>query len=182
MEKVCRRLSKCPDHPNYKGIRKSKRDCKICDLIFKSNQEQANKKGTFPSLTTPGKRYYLNHILAEISCIMLFGKLPPMFWTKDSPCSNKVKSHYKKILMGCKSWQAKTYTQPVYGCHPLDNIKRSLNYLVLRYEKENVARKNYTKKIITKQEEKSKIDTNFFEASKTKKKNLYESLNEISEE
>lgn len=174
-------IGKCPKHPNYKGIRETKRDCKRCAIIYKNKSNSIDKIGKFPSLTTPNKRYSIHHILAEMSCIMIFGKLPPYFWNKNSKCSIKIKNHYKKILMGSIKWSKKSYDRPVYGNNPIENIRKSLYYLVTRYELEEKARENHNK-VFVKSEEKSeeeKIDKTFFEVNK--KKNKFESLKELGE-
>ena len=90
---------RCNKHPNYKGLRPTKRDCKTCKAL-REKVLQVKKKSfdDFESLTTPGFRTSSFHILAEVSCIMLFGKLPPYFWRKSTKCSQKIKDHYQKKM------------------------------------------------------------------------------------
>lgn len=89
----------CSKHPNYKGYRKPKRDCPECIEIWRQLQRELWKKGKkYTSITTPGFKCDLSHLFAEISCVMLYGKLPYYFWRKgNSP--NEVRKQYQTVLI-----------------------------------------------------------------------------------
>jgi len=108
----------CPKHPSYKGIRKPKRDCPTCLELYKSIQKEANKYHKFISITTPGFKCGIEHLMAELSCIMLFGQQPPFFWRKNTIIPQKIKEQYKSILLYIQS--LKSYDFDKYKA--LDNI------------------------------------------------------------
>jgi len=177
------KINQCPKHPSYKGLSETKRDCEHCRLIYKQSLDLTkNRYGKFPSLTTPDQFYGINHIMAEISCLMLYGKQPPYFWRKDSQSLSAVKSHYSKIFMGCKQWNKKTYDKPLYGNHPLDTFKKTLYYLVSRYEREANIRKNHERIIVIKEEvtKEKPIEKSYFDTG-VKKKNKFQSLKELGD-
>lgn len=94
---------RCEKHPNYKGKKPTKRDCPTCKALREKVLETKNKGKKdffqdFISLTTPGLKVSSFHILAEVSCLMLFGKLPPYFWRQGTNCSQKIRDHYKQKM------------------------------------------------------------------------------------
>jgi hypothetical protein len=93
----------CPVHPNYKGKSNTKRDCDHCKAIrtsvLKKAKERKNKgKGQQMSLTTPGFRCGLNHVLAEMGTIMLYGPQPKFFWRQGVVADNRAKEHFQKSI------------------------------------------------------------------------------------
>jgi len=144
---------KCDKHPSYKGIKKTKRDCPGCDAIYKRRQETERAKGGLhPSLTTPGQSFGINHILAEMSCLMLYGKLPPLFWRKDADVHPEIKKHYKTILMGTKKMKFKRYETPIFGNNPIDSFGKLLWYVAGRYDTDKKMRKITGGTVVSKEE------------------------------
>ena len=144
---------KCSKHPTYKGIKRTKRDCKTCNAIFSKRQEvERAKGGLHQSITTPGQIFGVPHILAEISCTMIYGKQPPYFWRKDSTAHKQVKDHYKQILMGVKKWKFKKYETPIFGNNPVDVFSKILWYIAGRYDTDEKMRKIHGATKITKEE------------------------------
>lgn len=102
---------RCTKHKTYKGIKPTKRDCPDCKRLYKQVQakfrEELSPTAPYRSITTRDKRVSLPAILAEISCLMLFGRQPPYFWRKKGP----VARHYDKILREIKHWQKRNKAQ-----------------------------------------------------------------------
>jgi hypothetical protein len=180
----------CDKHPNYRGIKKTKRDCDGCKAIFQRRQEKERAKGGLhPSITTPGQLFGINHLLAEISCTMLFGKQPPYFWRKDSASHPKVKSHYKTILMGTKKMKFKKYDTPIFGNNPIDSFGKLMWYVAGRYDTDQKMREITGGKAVKKEEiiqkkeeEKVESDETFFDVKKTNKKRKFQNLKDLGEE
>jgi hypothetical protein len=167
---------KCQKHPTYKGIKKTKRDCKTCLAIFKKRQEvERAKGGLHASVTTPGQSFGVPHILAEISCTMIYGKQPPFFWRKDSGAHKDVKDHYKSILMGVKKWKFKKYDTPIFGNNPVDVFSKILWYIAGRYDTDAKMRKIHGTTSIKKEDVIEKVEDtsehdNFFDVTNVDKK------------
>jgi len=153
-------VNRCEKHPNYKGIKPTKRDCSGCKAIFSRRQElERAKGGLFPSLTTQGQYFGVPHILAEMSCIMIFGNLPPYFWRKNVAVNPKIKSHYKTVMMGAKKWKFKNYPEPTFGNNPVKVFQKMLWYLVTRYANDEKMRNIHNAVAIKKEEVLKKDDT-----------------------
>lgn len=177
------KINQCPKHPNYKGMRKTKRDCQACKNIYETAQKAKVKNlGLFPSLTTPGQRFTVEHIIAEMSCIMLYGKQPPYFWRKEAQVPNSIKEHYKKVFFGAKNWGKKYYSKPIYGNNPIDVFKKTLYYTVNRYESEATIRREHSREVIIeeKKEVEDKPTQNFFKGSK-KSKSKFKGIKELDD-
>jgi len=93
---------KCPHHPTYQGYKKTKRDCPICQKIWKETQGRIGHK--YHSITTPKFKCGTMHLLSELSCVMIFGNLPPYFWRKDTPVSSDIKKHYQTTYKQLQQW------------------------------------------------------------------------------
>ena len=144
---------KCEKHPSYKGVKPTKRDCVVCKAIFKKRQETERAKGGLhASLTTPGQLFGINHILAEMSCIMLYGKQPAYFWRKDSTTHKDIKKHYKTILLGTKKMKFKQYDTPIFGNNPIASFGKLMWYVAGRYDTDAKMRKIHGGTVQTKEE------------------------------
>ena len=93
----------CPKHPRYKGKTDTKRDCEHCKAIragvLKKAKERRNQgRGQQMSLTTPGFRCGLLHVLAEMGTIMLYGPQPKFFWRQEVNANPKAKEHFKNMI------------------------------------------------------------------------------------
>lgn len=95
----------CKDHPNYKGTTWKKNRCPTCDKIFKEIKSQSCKYGEYYSITTPDFKCGLIHLLAEISCVMLYGKLPPFFWRVGGDGTQVIRKHFYTLFSMLKAWQ-----------------------------------------------------------------------------
>lgn len=143
---------KCDKHPKYMGMKPTKRDCDTCRAIFKKRQEtERSKGGLHASLTTNGEMFGINHILAEMSCIMLYGKQPPYFWRKDSPAHKKVKDHYKKILLMTKDMKFKKYDKPIFGNNPIESFQKLTWYIAGRFDTDEKMRGLHNKESVSKE-------------------------------
>ncbi len=144
---------KCEKHPRYLGMKPTKRDCSACKAIFKKRQEtERSKGGLHPSITTPGQVFGINHILAEISCTMLYGKQPPYFWRKDSSSTKEAKEHYKKILLMTKQMKFKKYDAPIFGNNPIESFQKLIWYVAGRFDTDEKMRQHHGKKVVSKEE------------------------------
>lgn len=94
---------KCEKHPKYNGLTDIKRldKCDGCKKVRQayiiSTKERKNKgKGSQFSITTPGFRCGVGHLLCEIGAVVLYGQQPEYFWRKGVPCDPRAKKHYEK--------------------------------------------------------------------------------------
>lgn len=94
----------CETHPAYKGDREIKRleKCEGCRKVRQAwlagFEKRKNKgKGSQFSITTPGFRCGIIHLMAEVGTILLYGKQPPFFWRKNTKADPRAKAHYSKI-------------------------------------------------------------------------------------
>lgn len=180
----------CDKHPKYRGIKPTKRDCSACKAIYQRRQEKERAKGGLhASITTPGQFYGVGHILAEISCTMLYGKQPPYFWRKDSSSHPKVKKHYKNILMGTKKMKFKKYETAVFGNNPIDSFGKLMWYVAGRFDTDQKMREITGKKAVTKEEiiekkeqAKPTSDETFFQPKKNNKSKKFQNLRDLGEE
>lgn len=85
---------KCSKHPSYSGTRWKKQRCPECDALYKEINTQSSKYGKYVSLTTPSYKCTIIHLLSEISCLMLFGRLPQFFWLKASSCPRNIRDYF----------------------------------------------------------------------------------------
>jgi hypothetical protein len=97
----------CDKHKAYKGTRKPKYQCKICEEIYRIRQKAKNEEAKFHSITTPQFGCGLIHVLAEIFCLMLFGQLPPYFWRKSSGSNSQIVKTYGSIYAELSYWYKK---------------------------------------------------------------------------
>lgn len=89
----------CSKHPNYKGYHKPKRNCPECLALWRQIQRELWKYGKkYQSITTPGFKCTIEHLFAEISCVMLYGKLPKFFWRKGN-ATPEIQKQYKQALL-----------------------------------------------------------------------------------
>lgn len=95
----------CATHPKYKGDNEIKRlatcgGCRKVRLAYVAGmQERKNKgKGGQFSITSPGFRCGIAHLLSELGCVILFGQQPPFFWRAGVRADPRAKEHYKKTL------------------------------------------------------------------------------------
>jgi hypothetical protein len=123
----------CPTHPNYKGLRATKRDCKICQALYQSNKKKTNNKRPFKSITVPNMAVSIHHLIAELSCLQLYGSLPPYFWRKDSPCRREVKNFYIKILKMAWHWHKRKIPARNGYYNPIQAMQEVLFYTVSQY-------------------------------------------------
>lgn len=95
----------CEKHPKYKGDRelkqKSRKECSGCQRVrasfLEGFKERKNKgKGSQFSITSPGFRCGITHLLAELGTVILYGKQPAFFWRKNTNVDPRAKNHYKK--------------------------------------------------------------------------------------
>lgn len=97
---------RCDKHKTYKGLKTTKRDCPECRKLYKIVQkrirEELNPSAPYQSITTPDKRVSLPAILAEVSCLMLYGRQPRYFWRNKGT----VASHYTKVLREMLRWKS----------------------------------------------------------------------------
>lgn len=94
----------CPEHPKYKGTSNIQRltkciGCrKVRQTYLAGMQERKNRgKGSQFSITTPGFRCGIGHLLAELGTVMLYGQQPSFFWRIGTQSDPRAKEHYKKI-------------------------------------------------------------------------------------
>jgi hypothetical protein len=184
---------KCEKHPNYKGVKPTKRDCVVCKAIFQKRRETERAKGGLhASLTTPGQLFGINHILAEMSCIMIYGRQPAYFWRKDSETPREIKQHYKTILLGTKKMKFKKYDTPIFGNNPIESFGKLMWYVAGRYDTDAKMRKIHGATVIPKEEiVKEKEDTSdkekYFEAQPTQpkkatRKRKFQNLKKLGDE
>jgi len=175
----------CDKHPKYRGIKPTKRDCDACKAIYQKRQEKERAKGGLhASITTPGQLFGVGHILAEMSCTMLYGKQPPYFWRKDSSAHPKVKAHYKSILMAAKKMKFKNYETAVFGNNPIDSFGKLLWYVAGRFDTDQKMREITGGKVVKKEEiiekkEEAAQDSSgetFFQPKKSNKGRKFQNL------
>jgi len=124
----------CPTHPNYKGLRPTKRNCKICQALYQSNKKKTNDKKPFRSITAPSLPVGIHHLIAELSCLQLYGDLPPYFWRKDSPARQEVKDHYTKIIKMAFQWHKRKIPARNGTYNPIQSMQEVLFYTVSQYK------------------------------------------------
>lgn len=95
----------CPDHPKYKGDRelkqKSRINCSGCQAVRKAflagTEKRKNKgKGSQFSITSPGFRCGVAHLMAEMGTVMLYGQQPAYFWRQGIKADPRAKRHFSK--------------------------------------------------------------------------------------
>ena len=91
----------CPDHPKYKGKCQIKRlaTCEGCRKVRETYllQIKERKKDKQPqqySITTPGHRCGMAHLIAEIGTVILYGPQPAYFWRKETAADPRAKKHF----------------------------------------------------------------------------------------
>lgn len=125
---------KCPQHPNYKGVKYPKRNCRYCEAVYKSNQS-ANPYKKYNSLSTPEFKCGLCHLLAEISTLMIYGPQPKFFWRKGAKAKKQAYNHYVKVINATQTMCKKN--------KDFEKNARNIFYLIFeQYNKSIVANRN----------------------------------------
>lgn len=165
---------RCSKHPNYKGYKKTKRACAECDKVYQYMQKKLGKYRRYSSLTTKDLKCDIVHLLSEMSCLMLFGPLPPYFWRKGSNVPQKVKKHFGKTFKNLLVWRKNKPDM-------FDALKIILNVVYIRYVKRDLHQEGEVEIIEETKEtiDSSKIDDSFIpnvERQKENKRLAYEAL------
>lgn len=164
----------CSKHPKYNGLRYKKIRCETCDLIHKEVQK-SRQFGGLKSLTTADWSFGLGAFLAELSCVMRFGKLPPFFWRQDSQVPQFVKDHYHSVYKVLKSWN---YRDP----DTFKKVGRVFSYIYTQFAAKDRADKIGHKivEILSKDVEEQKAPAPVVDigANEAKKINPWEMLDE----
>jgi len=173
----------CPKHKTYKGRRKKKTRCETCDSIYKELQKKTNSFKPYKSFSTPGMSCSLYQLIAEISCVQLFGPQPPHFWYKDSPARPRVKKHYQKIFKGVMMWDKKHLPSKLKKQNPIREFDKVMWFVSTQYKKQEEAEKMRSMISIPVEEIVKNVDSSPKEAVDfdlgTTKKTKFEALNEV---
>ena len=159
----------CSKHPNFKGIRKPKRDCPECLEIWSLyNDLQIREGKKYRSITT-GDPCGIVHLLTELSVSMLYGPQPEYFWRKNTKVDDEIKNTYKKTYKQLELWRQKSPSQ-------FKAIEIVLfNTFTLNYRRKIGEQINSASNIIeTKEKKIISRRKNEFEKSKTKKEKIEE--------
>jgi hypothetical protein len=137
-------VMQCSKHKTYKGLKKTKRNCPNCIKLYKTVQHQIRNnfdpKRPFKSITTFGKRFGSTMMLAELSCVMLYGIQPEYFWQRDT----KIAQHFKLVLKKIMAWKRR---DPNF----FKNIDIILFHIYTQYFKEQIAQQTSSNLIPTDQ-------------------------------
>lgn len=103
----------CPQHPKYKGLSDTKRDCDHCrrirQAVLAAKRKKSNQgRGEQMSISTHGYRCGMVHLLAEIGTLMMFGPQPRFFWRKDSGSRSDVREYFQRKIKEMIGWQKRT--------------------------------------------------------------------------
>jgi hypothetical protein len=93
----------CSNHPAYKGATEIKRlqKCEGCRKVRQAwltgvEQRKNRGKGSQFSITTPGFRCGVAHLMAELGTVMLYGQQPAFFWRQNVKADPRAKVHFQK--------------------------------------------------------------------------------------
>ncbi len=172
----------CPVHKTYKGRKPTKRNCPDCKKLYETLQAKSRETKPFRSLFSSDFNVSMFHMLSELACYQRFGKLPPYFWRKATPCSQKAKDHYQKTYKMLMSWQKKKFPAKNNKWNPLEALNTVFYYLSTNdRDIDDFARRNVTviKEIKTREKHTPEEAIDF---GSTKRKSRFKGLNNLGDD
>ncbi|MCK5610073.1 hypothetical protein KAR91_49830 [Candidatus Pacearchaeota archaeon] len=121
------------------------------------------------------------HVLSEFSCYQRFGKLPPYFWRKGTPCPQKAKDHYQKTYKMLMAWQKKRIPAKGGTWNPLEALNQVFYYLSGHDAEMDELTRKKVKLVQETTQNKRTTDTaiDFGSSEKSKKKSKFQGLKDL---